>query len=120
MDEPTGAEWRTATHPAAVAAFVAELALVVLAAVTGWRLGEPPWTALVLAVVLPLAVVLVWGRWFAPRSAHRVERRWPRFMGQVAVFVVVAVLAASAGLLWWGVAVALVGAVAFAAAPRAL
>lgn len=120
MKQPTGAEWRSATHPAALAAFGAELALVVLAAVAGWRLGDPPGTALLLAVVLPLAVVVVWGRWFAPRSVHRIRRRRPRYAGQVAVFVVVAVLAASAGLLWWGVAVAVVGATAFAAAARVL
>ncbi|MFC4615652.1 DUF2568 domain-containing protein [Cellulomonas algicola] len=120
MEQPSGADWRSATHPAAVAAFAAELALVVLAAVTGWRLGERPWTALLLAVVLPLTVVLVWGRWFAPRSAHRIRRRGARLAGQVVLFVVVAVLAAFVGLLWWGVALALVGGVAFAAAPRAL
>ncbi|MDM7855116.1 DUF2568 domain-containing protein [Cellulomonas alba] len=102
--------------PAAVVAFLSELALLGLAVVTGWRLGTPPWTSLLLAVVLVAVVVAVWGRWFAPTSAHRVRARGRRLAGQAALLVAVGALAAVAGLPWWGAAVAVVGITAFALA----
>jgi hypothetical protein len=101
-------------------AFGCELALVALAAVTGWRLGPSPvWSAL-LMLAFPGVVVLVWGRWFAPRSAHRLARP-ARFALQLTLFVVVAALAALVGLLAWGVALTVLAAVAFGLAkePRA-
>jgi hypothetical protein len=106
----------TSVGPAAVVAFLSELALLGLAAVTGWRLGTPPWTSLLLAAVLAAVVVAVWGRWFAPRSAHRVRSRGRRLAGQAALLVAVGALAAVAGLPWWGAAVAVVGITAFALA----
>lgn len=102
--------------PAAVVAFLSELALLALAVVTGWRLGTPPWTSLLLALVLAGVVVTVWGRWFAPTSAHRVQARGRRLAGQAALLLAVGALAAVAGLPWWGAAVAVVGITAFALA----
>jgi hypothetical protein len=95
-----------------VLAFGCELALVALAAVTGWRLGPAAAWSLLLAVALPLVVVLVWGRWSAPRSAHRLGRP-ARFAVQLTLFVVVAALAALVGLAAWGVVLAVLAALAF-------
>jgi uncharacterized membrane protein YidH (DUF202 family) len=102
----------------AVLAFACEIALLVLTAVTGWRLGQrldvPSQTALsvVIAIVLVVAVVVVWARWNAPRSSSRLP--WPqRYLTQLAPFVVVGLLAAVVGLGWWGAVLAFVAAVAF-------
>lgn len=99
-------------------AFACELGLLVLAGITGWRLGlaldVPSQSALaaVLAVLLVAGVVLVWARWNAPRSASRL--RWPwRYLTQLAPFAGVAVLAGVVGLGWWGAVLAFVAAVAF-------
>lgn len=104
--------------PLSVVAFVCELGLLVLAAVTGWRLGMrtdvPARSALaaVLAVLVVAAVVVVWARWNAPRSPSRL--RWPmRYLTQLAPFVAVALLAALVGPGWWGAVLAFVAAVAF-------
>lgn len=101
---------------AAVLAFLTELALVGLAAVAGWRLGSPPWTSILLAVALPAVVVALWARWFAPLSAHRVRGRGRRLAGQVVVILAVTALGVAAGLVWWGVVIAVVGIAAFAIA----
>jgi hypothetical protein len=102
----------------AVLAFACEIALLVLTAVTGWRLGQrldvPSQTALsfVIAIVLVVAVVVVWARWNAPRSSSRLP--WPqRYLTQLAPFVVVGLLAAVVGLGGWGAVLAFVAAVAF-------
>ncbi|MBT0992795.1 DUF2568 domain-containing protein [Cellulomonas sp. DKR-3] len=102
----------------AVLAFACEVALLVLTAVVGWRLGQrldvPSRTALsvVVAIVLVVAVVVVWARWNAPRSASRLP--WPqRYLTQLAPFVVVGLLAAAVGLGWWGAVLAFLAAVAF-------
>jgi len=107
-----------APGPFAVLAFACELALLVLSAVTGWRLGQaadvPSRGALaaVIAVVLVVAVVLVWARWNAPRSRSRLP--WPgRYLTQLAPFVVVGLLAAVVGLGWWAAVLAFLAAVAF-------
>ena len=104
--------------PLSVVAFLCELGLLVLAGVSGWRLGMradvPARSALaaVVAVVVVSAVVIVWARWNAPRSPSRL--RWPlRYLTQLAPFVVVALLAATIGLGWWGAVLAFTAAVAF-------
>lgn len=106
------------TGPLSVVAFVCELGLLVLAGVTGWRLGQrldvPGQDALaaVLAVLLVAVVVIVWARWNAPRSPSRL--RWPwRYLTQLAPFVGVALLASLVGLGWWGAVLAVLAAVAF-------
>ncbi len=104
--------------PLSIVAFCCEIGLLVLAGVTGWRLGMladvPANRALaaVVAVLLVSAVVIVWARWNAPRSPSGL--RWPlRYLTQLAPFVAVALLAAIVGLGWWGAVLAFVAAVAF-------
>lgn len=64
--------------------------------------------AVVLAVLLPAAAIAVWGRWNAPRSAHRLPTG-PRICCEFAVYTVAAVLLALAGApVWAAVFVALV------------
>jgi Protein of unknown function (DUF2568) len=57
------------THWIRFASFVAELAMLVLLAVTGARLG---WGGLIfelaLAIVMPLCAASMWGAWMAPPS----------------------------------------------------
>jgi len=101
---------------AAVVAFLAELALLALAAVAGWRLGGAPWSSILLAALLPGVVIAVWSRWFAPTSAHRVQLGGRRLAGQAAVFATGAGVAAAAGLTWWGVGLTVVAITAFALA----
>jgi hypothetical protein len=102
-------------------AFLCEIALVVLLAVAGWRLGAsaglaeplPVLLGVVLALALPAAAVAVWGRWLAPRAAHRLPQPW-RLDVQIALFVAAGLAVAGVGLVWWGVGLALVGTTAFA------
>ncbi|ASR53861.1 YrdB family protein [Cellulomonas sp. PSBB021] len=104
--------------PLSVVAFVCELGLLVLAGVTGWRLGQridvPAQDALaaVLAVLLVAVVVIVWARWNAPRSPSRLPWPW-RYLTQLAPFVAVALLAGLVGLGWWGAVLTVLAAVAF-------
>ena len=53
--------------------FLAELGMLTCLAVGGWRLGGSVVASVVLSGVLPLAAVVVWGRWVAPRASHRME-----------------------------------------------
>jgi hypothetical protein len=108
-------------RPTDALAFLCEITLVVLLAVVGWRLGAPTGLAgplpvllgVVLALALPAAAIAVWGRWLAPRAAHRLPQPW-RLDVQVALFVAAGLAVAGVGLVWWGVGLALVGTTAFA------
>ena len=50
---------------------VAEVAMLAALAWGGWNLSDSAPVSLVAAVALPVAGALVWGRWVAPRAAHR-------------------------------------------------
>jgi hypothetical protein len=54
-----------------VVRFAAELALLVALAWAGWYLGGPVVLSVLLAIALPTAAALVWGRWVAPKAARR-------------------------------------------------
>lgn len=75
--------------------FLLELAAFAALAYAGAVIGSGVW-AVVLAVGFPLVAVLVWGRWNAPRSSHRLPTA-PRIVCELAVFTVAAVLLAVAG-----------------------
>ena len=71
------------------------LELSALAAVAYWGWNEGGTARWILVVAAPLVVALVWGRWMAPRSNHRVPDPW-RLVIEVVVFgsAVVALAAA--------------------------
>jgi hypothetical protein len=71
------------------------LELSALAAVAYWGWSEGGTARWILVVAAPLVVALVWGRWMAPRSNHRVRDPW-RLAIEVLVFgsAVVALAAA--------------------------
>jgi hypothetical protein len=93
-------------------AFVCELAMfaVVIAAVNylvdGWR----SW---LIGIAVALVVALIWARWMAPRSSHRLSDPG-RYIAQAVLFVSIGVLAAVSGLLWIGVVFTASSLVAFA------
>src|SRR4051812_9644826 len=67
-------------------AFLAELLLLAVLAIAGWRLGgSQPWQ-IVLAVAMPLALACGWGLWLAPNAVMRL--RFPlRLIVKVDVFI---------------------------------
>jgi hypothetical protein len=66
-----------------VVAFVVELAVLVLLGVAGARLGSTTVTAVLLAVLLPLAAALLWALFAAPRA--RVESTRLRLLTKLVV-----------------------------------
>ncbi|GMA24407.1 hypothetical protein GCM10025864_21660 [Luteimicrobium album] len=83
--------------------------MLALLAVAGARLGTNPATSVLLAVVLVAVVAVVWGRWLAPRAAHRLARA-PRLGVKATLFAVTAVLVIASGLGVLGVVFAVVAA----------
>jgi anti-sigma-K factor RskA len=71
------------------------LELSALAAVAYWGWSEGGGARWVLVVVAPLVVVLVWGRWMAPRSNHRVRDPWGLVIELLVFGSAVAALAAA-------------------------
>jgi hypothetical protein len=51
--------------------FTAELGMLGSLGYGGWHLADQVSLSVVLAVALPLLAATVWGRWIAPRAAHR-------------------------------------------------
>ena len=98
-----------------VLAFVVELAMLALLAVTGWRLGTTTWTSVLLVLVLGVVAVAIWGRWMAPRSARRLVGP-ARAALATALFVGTAALAVIAGISQWiALAFVVVGCAVFVA-----
>ena len=95
-------------------AFLSELAVFALLAVSGWHLVGTPWLRLVLAVLLPVAAVGGWGLWLAPRSRRRLPQP-VRVVAQLGVFAASGVLAVAAGLAPLAWLVPLVASIVFAA-----
>jgi uncharacterized membrane protein len=61
--------------------FVCEVALVAVAGWWGWATPNETWVSVVLVVALPLAVVVVWGMFGAPRRPMYPHSRWlPTFV----------------------------------------
>ena len=83
--------------------FATELALLAALAATGWALGEGPVLQVLLAVLLPLVAVTVWGRLVAPRASQRLPDPG-RLAVEIALFTVSAVGLVLVGLVVAGVA----------------
>ncbi|MGC5168387.1 YrdB family protein [Luteimicrobium sp. DT211] len=106
-----GAELRLS--PAGLVAFAVEIAMLVLLAVAGWRLGGNAALSVLVAVVLVAVAVVAWGWWLAPRSPRRLART-PRIAAKAALFAVTAVLAVAVGLVVPGLVFAVVAAASLA------
>lgn len=97
---------------AEMVAFVCELAMfpLVIASVnylvSGWR----SWLIGIAAAIL---IALIWARWMAPSSSHRLADPG-RYVAQAVLFVAIGALAAISGLLWLGVVFTVTAVVAFA------
>lgn len=75
-EDPRPASTGSNTHAPAIGAlalirFAAELGMLAALGYGGWHLVGPVALSVVLALALPVAAATVWGRWIAPRAAHR-------------------------------------------------
>lgn len=96
--------------------FLLEVCALAALAYGGWHAGGPVWLRVVLAVALPLAAAIIWGRWVAPKASHpmkdpqRLLPEWVVFGGATLALALtvhpilaalLAVLAAGNRLLLW-------------------
>lgn len=95
-----------------VVAFICELGMFVLLGMAGWRLLDSTQTRAAALVALPVAVGIGWSIWLAPKSQRRLSNP-ARLIVQIILFAITAMLAASAGLRWWGVGWASITVVVF-------
>jgi hypothetical protein len=82
--------------------FLLELVAFAALAVIGAHLASGA-VAVVLAVLLPVLAIVVWGRWNAPRSAHRLPAR-TRVPLELTILGVAGIGLVLIGATWWGVA----------------
>jgi len=94
---PTTPQVEPRLSGAGAVAFVVELAMLVLLALAGWRLGGNAAVSVLLAVVLVAVAVVVWGRWLAPRTSRRLPRT-PRLAAKALLFAATGGLTAVSGL----------------------
>lgn len=99
--------------PLDAAALVCEIAMAVLLVFAGHGLagGWPGWA---LGAFLAVVAIGLWGVWVAPKSERRLENP-TRLMVQIMLFVATAVYAAAGGLVWFGVAFAVIASAVFIA-----
>jgi hypothetical protein len=86
-----------------IAIFLDELALLAVLGVAGARLGGSAVASTLLAILLPLAGAVAWGRWLAPRAQRRLGHPL-RLAAKLALTAVAAGLLAASGPVWWAVA----------------
>jgi amino acid transporter len=82
-----------------IAVFLAELALLAVLVHVGIALPDSVVGRIVLALVLVVVFVVVWGRWLAPRAPRRLPPR-PGLALKVVIFAIGAALLGWAGPLW--------------------
>jgi hypothetical protein len=109
----TAQEERPKVTYADMVAFVCELAMfpLVIAAVNYLVVG---WRSWLIGIPAAIVVAVIWARWMAPSSSHRLADP-KRYVAQAVLFVAIGTLAAVSGLLWLGVVftVTALGAFAF-------
>jgi hypothetical protein len=93
---------RPAALTNAVLALVTELGLIAAAIAIGALSPAPPVARVVLAALLPVAVVIVWGLLLAPRSRRRVGPR-ARLLTEAVLFALAAGGLAVVGAVLWAV-----------------
>jgi hypothetical protein len=80
----------------ALVRFAAELGMLTALGYGGWHLVDQTALSVVLAVALPLAAAVVWGRWIAPRAAPRLSDP-AKLVVEVVLFAAAAVVLVLAG-----------------------
>ena len=93
-------------------AFVCELAMfpLVIAAVNYLVVG---WRSWLIGIPAAIVVALIWARWMAPSSSHRLADPG-RYVAQAVLFIAIGALAAVSGLIVLGVVFTVISLVAFA------
>jgi Protein of unknown function (DUF2568) len=81
----------SATGVLEIGAFFAEVLMLIALVYVGVATPASVVGRVVLAIALPLAVTVVWGRWLAPRAARRLPPR-PGLALKIALFAVTAAL----------------------------
>lgn len=102
--------------PLDAVAFLCEVAMVVLLVLAGHGFVDG-WRGWAVGVFLALVAVGIWAQWMAPASLRRLELP-TRLVAQVMLFVTTALYAAAGGLLWAGLAFAVVAIAVFVALSR--
>lgn len=98
-------------------AFLCELAMLVILAVSGWRVGSGLALQVVLAVLFPIVAAGVWGTWIAPGAQRRLANPG-RLAAQIALFVITSIIAIGAGMVPVAVVFVLVSAAVFGMSSR--
>ncbi|MDG3012714.1 YrdB family protein [Rhodococcus sp. D2-41] len=98
-------------------AFLCELAMLVILAVSGWRIGSGLALQVILAVLFPLVAAGVWTTWMAPGAQRRLANPG-RLAAQIALFVIAAIIGIGAGLVPVAVVFVIVSAVVFGLGSR--
>lgn len=96
------------------AAFLVELTMLTVLALSGAAASENTWLRGGVAIVLPVIAASIWAVWMAPASTHRLANP-RRLAAQVALFVVTAILAAVLLAPWVGVVFLVVAIAVFGA-----
>jgi hypothetical protein len=97
-----------------VLAFVCELAMLAVLALSGWDLGSGGLLSVSLAVFYPALALLLWAVWLAPRASRRLPDPW-RLVAQLALFGGSGAFVATAGHVVLGVLFAVVACAVFLA-----
>lgn len=93
-------------------ALASEVAMVALLVAAGHGLAGG-WKGWVFGILLAGVALMIWSQWMAPMSMRRLDDP-ARLVIQIALFLATAMYAAAGGLLWWGLAFAVVSITVFA------
>lgn len=102
--------------PLDAVALVCEIAMVVLLLFAGHGFVDG-WQGWAVGAFLAFVAVGIWLQWMAPTSIRRLENP-TRLTVQIMLFVTVALYAAAGGLLWYGLAFAVISSAVFIALAR--
>ncbi|WP_345344047.1 YrdB family protein [Rhodococcus olei] len=101
MTQAAGGRPHASAGPLEAAAFLLELAMLTILALSGAEVDGSTAIRVLAAVGLPVAAAAVWAVWMAPTSAHRLPNP-RRLVVQVLLFAVTGVLAAATLAPWVG------------------
>lgn len=100
---------RVATGVNAALALLLEVALLAAGIGIGLALAAPLAVRIVVAVVLPVAVIAVWAVWVAPRAPRRLTDGG-RLLLETVLFALAVIGLAAVGAIGWAIALAVLAA----------